>query len=108
MWKFFSPILARSKILNSTLGEILFETPPLSGQWSGSLLQCRTKRGLDEKTFFVSLKFVPDASYEVNGRETNFIYLDIESAKQARANLDLCIAAYYLHDPAKRLPMASS
>ena len=102
MWKFLRPILARSKVLDSALGEVIFETPPLGGQWSGSLLQWRTKKGLDERTFFVSLKLVPDVSYEVNGRETNFINLDINSARQARADLDLCIEDYYRFDPAKR------
>ena len=47
MWTFLGKIFARSKTLNAALGDVVFETPEVRGQYSGSFLQWRVKRGVN-------------------------------------------------------------
>jgi hypothetical protein len=95
MWAPLRKLLARSRILGSSLGEVVFETSPVTGQSSHSLFQWRVKKGLDGNSLFVALRLVPDAYAGREESPTNYISFDIESAKQIRADLDRCIAEFY-------------
>jgi hypothetical protein len=92
MWAPFKKLLARSKAFGSLLGDVLFETPPLKGQSSHSVFQWRVKQSLDEKSFFVSLKMIPDGYAGAEGSPTNYINFDLATAQQIKADLDNCIA----------------
>ncbi len=92
MWTLFRKFLAQSKTLGSLLGDVLFETPPLKGQSSHSAFQWRVKKSLDEKSFYVSLKLIPDGYAGPTGSPTNYINFDLATAQQIKADLDDCIA----------------
>jgi hypothetical protein len=92
MWAPFRKFLAKSKTLGSLLGDVLFETPPLKGQLSHSTFQWRVKKSLDEKSFYVSLKLIPDGYAGPEGSPTNYINFDLATAQQIKANLEDCIA----------------
>jgi hypothetical protein len=95
MWVPFRKLLSRSRGFNSLLGEVVFEAPPLKGQSSHSLFQWRVKRGLDDNSFFISLKMLPDGYEGPDGRVKNYISFDLATAEQVRANLDACIAEFH-------------
>jgi hypothetical protein len=92
MWAFLRRIVARSQILNSTLGEVVYETLKVPGQTSRSFLQWRVKTDLGGQELFVGLKMLPDAYAGAEGSPTNYMNFDIESARLLRSQLDLCIA----------------
>jgi len=92
MWTLFRKFFAKSKTLGSLLGDVLFETPPLKGQSSHSAFQWRVKKSLDEKSFYVSLKLIPDGYAGSEGSPTNYINFDLATAQQIKADLDDCIA----------------
>ncbi len=92
MWAPFRKFLAGSKTLGSLLGDVLFETPPLQGQSSHSTFQWRVKKSLDEKSFYVSLKLIPDGYAGPEGSPTNYINFDLATALQVKADLDDCIS----------------
>jgi hypothetical protein len=91
MWTPFKKLFARSKLLSSLFGDVVFETPSLRGQSSHSVFQWRVKKNLDEKSIFVSLKLIPDGYAGPEGSPTNYINFDIATAEQVRENLDACI-----------------
>jgi hypothetical protein len=95
MWTFLRKILARSKILNAALGEVVFETPEVTGQNSRSFLQWRVKKDVGGNTYFVGLRMLPDAYAGSEGSPTNYMNFDVESAKRLRFHLDRCIGEYY-------------
>jgi hypothetical protein len=109
MWGPLRRILARSEVLNSTFGDVILETPPVSGQTSRSFLQWRLKKRLEGNEFFISMKLLPDAYGGPEGSVKNYINLDIANALQARARLDSCIAEYYrLHGVAPSIKPGTS
>jgi hypothetical protein len=91
MWAPFRKLFARSKMFSSLLGDVVFETPPLSGQSSHSVFQWRVKQGLDEKSIFISLKVIPDGSIGAEGSPRNYISFDLATAERIKADLDACI-----------------
>src|SRR5262245_23695181 len=92
MWTRFRRLFARSKVLGSLLGDVVFETPPLRGQSSHSIFQWRVKKSVDEKTLLLSLKLVPDGYAGPEGSPRNYISFDLATAEQIRADLDACIS----------------
>ena len=94
MWTFFKSILARTKVLDAALGEVVFETPEVNGQSSRSFVKWRVKKGLDGEQYFVGLSMVADAAIGTQGSMTNYMNFDIESAQRLRFQLDRCIAEY--------------
>jgi hypothetical protein len=95
MWTLLRKTFAKSKILNAALGEVVFETPEVSGQNSRSFLQWRVKRDIRGDGYFVGLKMLPDAYAGAEGSPTNYMNFDIETAQRLRFQLDRCIAEYY-------------
>jgi len=95
MWAFLRNIVARSKILNAALGDVVFETPEVSGQYQRSFLQWRVKRDAEGSHYYVGLRMLPDTYAGPEGSPTNYINFDIESAQRLRFHLDSCIAEYY-------------
>lgn len=92
MWTFVKKVLSRSRVLNSVLGEIVFETPEVTGESSRSFFQWRVKKTLEGDRYFVGLRMRPDAYAGSEGSPTNFMNFDIETAQRVRAHLDRCIA----------------
>ncbi|MBA1154949.1 hypothetical protein [Microvirga mediterraneensis] len=78
--------------MGSLLGEVIYEAEPLQGQSSTSLFQWRVKKGLDDASYFVSLKMLPDGSAGPEGAPKNYISFDLETAEQVRGSLEVCIA----------------
>lgn len=95
MWTFLKKFLARSKSLNAALGDVMFETPEVSGQNPHSVLQWRVKKVVEGGGYFVGLRMLPDAYMGPEGSPTNYMNFDIESAQRLRFNLDRCIDEYY-------------
>jgi hypothetical protein len=95
MWALLKGLLARSKLLNASFGDVMFETPEVRGQSSRSFLQWRVKRGMGGNEYFIGLKMLPDAYIGAEGSPTNYMSFDVESAQLLRDHLDRCIAEYY-------------
>jgi hypothetical protein len=92
MWAPIKKLLAKSKTFGTLFGDVLFETPPLKGQSSHSTFQWQVKKSLDEKSFYVALKLIPDAYAGPEGSPTNYASFDIATALQIRSDLDECIS----------------
>lgn len=92
MWKSITKFFSGSGPLGSLLGEILYETEPLQGQVSASLFQWRVKKGLDDASYFVGVKMLPDGYAGTEGSPTNYINFDLETAERIKAGLETCIA----------------
>ncbi|MGO4388411.1 hypothetical protein AB4Y85_12820 [Microvirga sp. 2YAF29] len=92
MWKPIREFFAKSGAIGSLLGEILYETEPLQGQVSTSLFQWRVKKGLDDASYFVGVKMLPDGYAGAEGSPNNYINFDLETAERIRAGLEACIA----------------
>lgn len=86
--------LGRFSTLNSMLGEVVFETPEISGQTPFSMFQWRLKEGVDDRVFYISLKLRPDFYGGWKGAEKHYIAFDIAAAERIRADLDSCLAEY--------------
>jgi len=86
--------LSKLPFLNSALGDVVFETPPLKGQSGSSLLQWRLKQAGNGSGLFVGLKLKPDRYAGPEGSVTNYIELSIEAAEQAKIDLERCIGEY--------------
>jgi hypothetical protein len=95
MWSFVKQLLARSKLLNQTLGDVVFETPEIKGASSHSFFQWRIKKSVDGKQYSVALRMRPDAYAGAEGSPTNYMSFDIATAKRLKSDLDQCIAEYY-------------
>jgi hypothetical protein len=106
MWGSVKKLLGHIGSFNSLLGDVVFETPPVSGQSSKAEFQWRVKQGTDGRSLFISLKCRPDSSFEVNNRTRMFIEFDLAAAERVRADLDACIAE--LQRRAKLGPLVSS
>ena len=86
--------LSKLPFLNSALGGVVVETPPLKGQNWGSLFQWRLKQDRTGNGLFVSLKLKPDRFAGPDGSVANYIELSIEAAEQVRIDLERCIGEY--------------
>jgi hypothetical protein len=95
MWKKLKQALGRFDTVNSMMGEVVFETPEVSGQAPLSSFNWRLKEGLDDQSYYISATMRPDASVEALGSERSYISFDIASAERLRADLDACIAEYH-------------
>ena len=95
MWAFVKTLLAKSKLLNQALGEVVFETPEIKGTSSHSFFQWRVKKAVEGDQYFVALRMCPDAHAGAEGSPTNYMNFDIETAQRLKFNLDRCIAEYY-------------
>ena len=95
MWALLKGFLGRSKILNASLGDVVFKTPGVRGQGSHSFLQWRVKRGLRGNGYFIGVQMLPDAYIGRDGSYTTFINFNIRRAQLVKYHLDLCIAEYY-------------
>ena len=95
MWTFLKSLLARSTSLNAILGDVVFETPEVCGQYLQSFLQWRVKKDAKSTRYFVGLRMLPDAYAGPEGSVKNYMNFDIESAQRLRFHLDRCIAEYY-------------
>jgi len=95
MWEFARKIFSKSKSLNAALGDVVFETPSVTGQNPRSFLQWRVKKDLDGGTYFIGLSMLPDAYIGPEGAPTNYMNFDIQSAQRLRFQLDRCIDEYY-------------
>jgi hypothetical protein len=95
MWAFVKQWLAKSSILNQTLGDVVFETPEIKGASSHSFFQWRIKKSVKEERYFVALRMRPDAYAGPEGSPTNYMSFDIETAQSLKFNLDRCISEYY-------------
>lgn len=51
-----------------------------------------SEKSLDEKSFYVSLKLIPDGYAGPEGSPTNYINFDLATALQVKADLDDCIS----------------
>ena len=94
MWGSVKKLLGRFGSFNALLGDVVFETPPVTGQSSSSLFQWRVKQGTDGQSLFISMECRPDASMTVNNRERVYINFDLATAERVRADLDSCIAEH--------------
>jgi hypothetical protein len=92
MWGSVKKLLGHFGSFNALLGDVVFETPPVSGQSASSEFQWRVKQGTDGRSLFVSLKCKPDSAFQVNHRTRAFIEFDLATAERVRADLDACIA----------------
>jgi hypothetical protein len=92
MWAPLKKLFMKSKNFGALFGDVLFETTPVKGQGSHSAFHLQVKRGLDEKTFYVSIKMKADGYMGPEGSPTNYISFDIATAQQIRADIDECIA----------------
>jgi hypothetical protein len=92
MWSPFRKLLAKSRMLGSLFGDVLFQTQPLKGQSEHSTFQWQVKKGLDERSLFVCIKLRPDGFAGPEGSPTTYTSFDLATALQIRADLDECIA----------------
>jgi hypothetical protein len=95
MWSFVRKFLAKSKLLNQALGDVVFETPEIKGATSHSFFQLRIKKSVEGGQYFVALRMRPDAYAGPEGSPTNYMNFDIETAQRLKFNLDRCISEYY-------------
>jgi hypothetical protein len=95
MWTAITKLLARSRVLNESLGDVVFETPEIKGASSHSFFQWRVKKNMDGGRYVVALRMLPDAYAGPQGSPTNYMHFDIESAQRLRFQLDQCIDEYY-------------
>lgn len=91
MWASVKRILSKSKLLNQTLGDVVFETSEIKGASSHSFFQWRIKKSMEGGQYFVALRMRPDAYAGPEGAPTNYMNFDIEAAQRLRSDLDLCI-----------------
>jgi hypothetical protein len=91
MWTALKKFFSRSKNFSALFGDVLFETNPVTGQSETSSFQWRVKRGLDQKSFYIAVKMVPDGYAGPEGSATNYISFDLVTAEQIRADIDECI-----------------
>jgi hypothetical protein len=95
--------LSRLPFLNTALGDVVFETPSLRGQNSGSFFQWRLKQAGDGKGLYIGLKLRPDRYAGPEGSVTNYLELSIEAAEQAKIDLERCIEEYHRRRAANTL-----
>jgi len=106
MWLSLKGLLAQLNIFNASLGDVLFETPPVKGRSAHSYFQWRVKKGLDNSSLFITLKVRADAGYGLAGATTDYLSFDLATAEQIRADLDRCISEYRQLARAGMLPAA--
>ena len=94
MWTFLRKILARSRLFNAALGDVVYKTLEVGGQNSHSFLEWRVKRDLEGDALFIGLRMIPDTYVGPEGSPTNYMNFDIESAQLIRDHLDMCIMEY--------------
>jgi hypothetical protein len=92
MWTSLKKFFLNSRAMGSLLGEIVYEAEPLQGQLSTSLFQWRVKKGLDDVSYFVGVKMLPDGYAGAEGSPNNYINFDLETAERIKAGLETCIA----------------
>jgi len=95
MWAFVKRFLAKSRLLNQTLGDVVFETAEIKGASSHSFFQWRIKESVEGGQYFVGLAMRPDAYAGPDGSPTNYMNFDIAVAQQLKSDLDRCISEYY-------------
>jgi hypothetical protein len=95
MWASVKQLLAKSKLFNQTLGDVVFETPEIKGASSHSFFQWRIKKSVKGEQYFVDLRMRPDAYAGPEGSPTNYMSFDIETAQNLKSSLDRCISEYY-------------
>lgn len=93
--KFLKRMVARSSSMNAVMGDVVFETQPVKGQFGSSSLQWRVKNGLDGKGGYIGLKLLPDTYAGPDGAVRNYINFDIETAETIKQDLEACIAEYH-------------
>ena len=76
MWLSLKGLLAQLNIFNASLGDVLFETPPVKGRSAHSYFQWRVKKGLDNSSLFITLKVRADAGYGLAGATTDYLSFD--------------------------------
>ena len=94
MWRFFKSLLTQIGLVNASLGDVLFETPPVKGRSAHSYFQWRVKKGWDRSSLFIALKVRADAEYGIVGATTDYLSFDLATAEQIRSDLDRCISEY--------------
>ena len=94
MWPLVKGLLTRIGLLNASLGNVLFETPPVRDRSVHSYFQWRVKKGWDNSSLFIALKVRADAEYGIVGATTDYLSFDLATAEQIRADLDRCISEY--------------
>jgi hypothetical protein len=87
-------LLAQLGIFNTSLGDVLFETPSVKGRSAHSCLQWRVKKGWDNSSLFITLKVRPDAEFGLAGAMADYLSFDLTTAEQIKADLDRCITEY--------------
>jgi hypothetical protein len=95
MWAVVKTLLAKSKLLNQALGDVVFETPEIKGASAHSFFQWRVKKSVEGGQYFVALRMRPDAYAGPEGSPTNYMNFDIETAQRLKFDLDRCISEYY-------------
>jgi len=95
MWAFVKRFLAKSRLLNQALGDVVFETAEIKGASSHSFFQWRIKKSVEGGQYFVALRMRPDAYAGPEGSPTNYMNFDIDAAQHLKLNLDRCISEYY-------------
>ena len=95
MWAFVKKSLAKSKLLNQALGDVVFETPEIKGASSHSFFQWRVKKSVEGGQYFVALRMQPDTHTGADFSRTNYMNFDIETAQRLKFDLDRCISEYY-------------
>ncbi|MEM9633297.1 MAG: hypothetical protein AAGA50_18345 [Pseudomonadota bacterium] len=87
----FKKFLSKFATLNTSMGEVVHETPKISGEVSNAYIQVRLKEKLSEDEYVVGIKFKPDMYAGPEGSPTNYLNLNIEKAKRLKKNLEICI-----------------
>ena len=92
MWLMFRKLFSRSKNFSALFGDVLFQTNAVQGQSSNSTFQWQVKKGLDQNSFYISVKMVADGYIGPEGSSTNYISFDLQTAEKIKADIDECIA----------------
>lgn len=94
VWGWAKQLLSQWTPLGDAVADVVFEAPPLSGQYDRSLLQWRVKRRVDSGRLLISLKVIPD--YAAGGADGagGTSYIDFKPAQIALIDesLRLCMA----------------
>jgi len=97
--KFLKRLVAQSNSMNAVMGDVVFETQPVQGQYRSSSLQWRIKSGLDGEDDYIGLKLCPDTYAGPDGAVRNYINFDIRAAEKIKQDLEACIAEYHSRNP---------
>lgn len=92
MVSLFRKLISKSKLLDSALGGVIYESSGVSGEYKNAYIKVRLKEKLGKDGYLIGFKMRPEMWAGTDGATTDYIHFDVKRAKQLRDELDTCIA----------------